>query len=155
MDAVSLLKKQHREVEGLFKKIEKTDDGDTRREVMQEIATKLEMHTKLEEEIFYPAVREVESKKAEEMVNEAFEEHGVVKLVLKQLPNVDPEDERFEAKMTVLKELVEHHVEEEEKEMFKLAQKLGKEELRALGEQMAGMMPAEEQEAQRGRRKAA
>jgi hemerythrin-like domain-containing protein len=70
------------------------------------------------------------------MVNEAYEEHHVVKLVLAEMPQVNPEDERFEAKMTVLSELVEHHVEEEEKEMFKLAQKLGKEELDELGEQM-------------------
>ena len=67
---------------------------------------------------------------------EAFEEHHVVKLVLAELPQVDPEDERFEAKMTVLSELVEHHADEEEKEMFKLAQKLGKDELEALAEQM-------------------
>jgi iron-sulfur cluster repair protein YtfE (RIC family) len=157
MDAVTLLKKQHREVEGLFKKIEKTEDGDGRRELMEAIKMRLEMHTKLEEEIFYPAVREVESKKAEEMINEAYEEHGVVKLVLEQLPSVDPEDERFEAKMTVLKELVEHHVEEEEKEMFKLAQKLGKDQLRELGERMAAQLPEEERPAERsrGRRRAA
>ena len=153
MDAVTLLKNQHREVEDLFKKVEKAKAPEMRRQLMHEISAKLEMHTKIEEEIFYPAVREIESKKAEEMINEAFEEHGVVKLVLKQLPSVDPEDERFEAKMTVLQELVEHHVEEEEKEMFKLAQKLGKAELRSLGEQMAGMMPAEAQP--KARRRAA
>ena len=153
MDAVALLKKQHREVEDLFKKVEKAKAPEMRRQLMHEISAKLEMHTKIEEEIFYPAVREIESKKAEEMINEAFEEHGVVKLVLKQLPSVDPQDERFEAKMTVLQELVEHHVEEEEKEMFKLAQKLGKAELRSLGEQMAGMMPAEAQP--KARRRAA
>ena len=78
----------------------------------------------------------VSGQKAEEMVLEAFEEHHVVKLVLAELPQVDPADERFEAKMTVLSELVEHHADEEEKEMFKVAQKLGKEELEALGEQM-------------------
>jgi hypothetical protein len=81
-------------------------------------------------------VRGLETRKAEEMVLEAYEEHHVVKLVLAELPRVNPEDERFEAKMTVLSELVEHHAEEEEKEMFKLAQKLGKGELEALGEQM-------------------
>jgi hypothetical protein len=70
------------------------------------------------------------------MVMEAYEEHHVVKLVLAELPRVNPEDERFEAKMTVLSELVMHHVEEEEKEMFKLAQKLGRNELESLGEQM-------------------
>ena len=154
MDAISLLKKQHREVEQLFKKVEKTDDGGQRRELMKEIASRLEMHTSIEEEIFYPAVREAPSKKAGEMINEAFEEHAVVKLVLRELPNVDPESERFEAKMTVLKELIQHHVEEEEKEMFKIAQKLGKDELRDLGEQMTSRMPADQQPPRQRRRAA-
>ena len=138
MKATDLLKRQHREVKGLFMKMEKTENAGERRKLMETIAQELQTHTTIEEEMFYPAIREVQSKKAEEMVNEAFEEHHVVKLVLAELPKVDPEDERFEAKMTVLSELVEHHVEEEEKEMFKLADKLGKEELSDLGEQMAG-----------------
>jgi hemerythrin superfamily protein len=136
MKAPDLLKKQHKDVKALFKKIEKTEDGRQRRPLMQEIATALQAHTTIEEEIFYPAVRGVGSKKAEEMVDEAFEEHHVVELVLAELPQVDPADERFHAKMTVLSELVEHHVEEEEEEMFKLAKKLGEDELEALGERM-------------------
>ena len=136
MDAMKLLKKQHKEVKALFKQVEKTDDARQRRRLMDEIATALEGHTTIEEEMFYPAVRELESKKAEEMVNEAFEEHHVVKLVLAELPQVDPADERFEAKMTVLSELVEHHADEEEEEMFKLAEKIDDEELEALGERM-------------------
>ena len=122
MKATDLLKKQHREVKGLFKKLEKTENGSERRKLMETLAQDLQMHTTIEEEIFYPALREVESKKAEKMVNEAYEEHHVVKLVLAELPKVDPQDERFEAKMTVLSELIEHHVEEEESEMFKLAE---------------------------------
>jgi hypothetical protein len=136
MKATDLLKKQHREVKNLFKKLESTDNARMRRQLMTEIARNLEGHTTIEEEIFYPAVRELESRKAEEMVLEAYEEHHVVKLLLAELPRVNPEDERFEARMTVLSELIEHHVEEEEKEMFKLAQKLGKAELDELGEQM-------------------
>jgi hemerythrin superfamily protein len=136
MNATDLLKRQHKEVRTLFKNIEKTENARERRQLMEEIAAALEAHTLIEEEIFYPAMRDVDSKKAEEMVNEAYEEHHVVKLVLGELPKVDPQDERFEAKMTVLSELVEHHVEEEEDEMFKLAKKLGKEELEALGTRM-------------------
>jgi hemerythrin superfamily protein len=136
MKATDLLKKQHKEVKSLFKKLEGTDNARMRRQLMTEIARALEGHTAIEEEIFYPAVRELPSRKAEKMVLEAYEEHHVVKLLLAELPQVNPEDERFEAKMTVLSELVEHHVEEEEKEMFKLAQKLGREELEELGEQM-------------------
>jgi Hemerythrin HHE cation binding domain len=140
MDPVKLLMKQHREVEALFKKIEQTEKADERKELMGQIKQKLELHTMIEEDIFYPAIRELDTDKAEEMVLEAYEEHHVVKLVLAELPKVDPEDERFEAKMTVLKELVEHHVEEEEQDkggLFKLAKKLGKEHLEELGDRMA------------------
>ena len=150
MRATDLLKKQHKEVKGLFKKVEGTENARERRRLMDEIATALEGHTLIEEEMFYPAVRGLETQKTEEMVLEALEEHHVVKLVLKELPSVDPEDERFEAKMTVLSELVEHHADEEEKEMFKQAQKLGKDELEALGRHMEQRF-----EAFRGQRKRA
>jgi hemerythrin-like domain-containing protein len=74
------------------------------------------------------------------MIDEAFEEHHVVDLVLAELPQVDPEDERFEAKMTVLSELVKHHVEEEEEEMFPMAEKkLGAERIKELGQQLEQM----------------
>jgi hemerythrin superfamily protein len=136
MKATDLLKKQHKEVKSLFKKIEDTDSPGQRRQMLDKVAKNLEGHTLIEEEIFYPAMRGLDTRKAEEMVLEAYEEHHVVKLVLAELPRVNPEDERFEAKMTVLSELVEHHADEEEKEMFKLAQKLGKDELEALGERM-------------------
>jgi hemerythrin-like domain-containing protein len=137
MKATDLLKKQHREVKALFKKVEKSENARERRQLMDQISQQLELHTQIEEEIFYPAVRE-SGKKAEEMIDEAYEEHHVVKLVLQELPQVDPEDERFEAKMTVLSELVQHHVEEEESEMFKIAEKgLGKERLTELGDEMA------------------
>ena len=139
MDPTQLLKKQHREVEALFRKVERTESPDDCRRLLGEIQEKLELHMRIEEDIFYPAVKGLETKKAEEMIHEAYEEHGVVKLVLSRLPEADPEDERFHAKMTVLSELIEHHVEEEEKEMFKLAQKLGDDELEALGERMASV----------------
>ena len=100
MNAIDLLKKQHKEVKSLFKKMADADSARECRQLLDEIASRLEGHTAIEEEIFYP------------------------------------EDRHFEAKMTVLSELVEHHVEDEEKEMFKLAQKLGKDELESLGEQM-------------------
>jgi len=136
MKATDLLKKQHKEVKALFKKVDDTENARQRRQLLDEISQSLEGHTLIEEEIFYPAVRGLETPKAEEMVLEAYEEHHVVKLILAELPLVDPEDERFEAKMTVLSELVEHHADEEEKEMFKTAQKLGKVELESLGRHM-------------------
>jgi hemerythrin superfamily protein len=143
MKATDLLKQQHKQVKALFKKIDNTENPRERRQLMEQIAQALKMHTKIEEQIFYPAVRGIETKKAEEMYMEALEEHHVVDLVLEELPRVDPADERFHAKMTVLSELVEHHADEEEDEMFPMAEKkLGSEELKALGarmEEMAGM----------------
>ena len=136
MKATDLLKKQHREVKALFGEAKKVKSPERRR-VLNEITEKLRAHMTIEEDIFYPAVRDIGTKKAEEMVPEAYEEHHVVALVLDELPEVDVDDERFEAKMTVLDELVEHHVEEEEHEMFKIAEKLGAERLTALGSEMA------------------
>ena len=139
MKASQLLKKQHREVEKLFATALKTEDPKVRRRTMDEIKSALEHHTSIEEEIFYPAVRELGTKKAEDMIGEAYEEHHVVKLVLGELPKVDPSDDAFEYKMTVLKELVEHHVEEEEDEMFPMAEKkLGDQRSSELAQQMAG-----------------
>jgi hypothetical protein len=145
MDPTQLLKKQHREVESLFKKVEKSESPEEARRLIEEIRANLELHMRIEEDMFYPAVRELPQKKAEEMVLEAYEEHGVVKLVLERLPEADPEDERFHAKMTVLLELIKHHVEEEEKEMFKLAKKLDEDDLEELGERMASEVEARQQ----------
>jgi hemerythrin superfamily protein len=132
-----LLKGQHREVKGLFKSVEGSKGARERRRLLERIGQALKIHTAIEEKIFYPAVREIGTGKAEDLVLESLEEHHVVDLVLAELPRVDPSDERFEAKMTVLKELVEHHAEEEEEEMFPVAErKLGEDQLRELGQQM-------------------
>ena len=152
MNAIDLLKKQHKEVKSLFKKMEKTGAGRERRELLDQIASALQGHTTIEEEMFYPAVKDLETKKAEEMVAEALEEHHVVKLVLAELPELDVEDEQFEAKMTVLSELVEHHADEEEEEMFKTAKKIGEDELEDLGTRMEARF---EEVAGQGRRRAA
>jgi hemerythrin superfamily protein len=136
MKATTLLRGQHKQVRDLFKKVENTESPDMRRRLLGRVEGELSAHTKIEEEIFYPAVRKLETRKAEEMVNEAYEEHHVVDLVLNELPQVDPGDERFEAKMTVLAELVDHHAREEEKEMFKIAEKIGRAELDDLGRRM-------------------
>lgn len=137
MKATVLLKRQHREVEKLFSQALKSDNAKTRQNARDAIIEALEKHTQIEESVFYPAVREVGTKKADEMVGEAFEEHHVVKLVLAELPKLDPGADNFDAKMTVLKELIEHHVEEEEDEMFPMAErKLGDERLTELGDEM-------------------
>jgi hemerythrin superfamily protein len=136
--ATGLLEKQHREVERSFKTALGTGDTRVRRAAMNDILRQLTMHTKIEETIFYPAVRGIGTKDAKDQILEAFEEHHVVKMILKELPKVDPKADTFKAKMTVLKELVAHHVEEEEKEMFPMAErKLGPERSHELAEQMA------------------
>jgi hypothetical protein len=142
MKATELLKRQHREVKRLFRETKKASSSGERRSGMNEIAAKLNAHMQIEEEMFYPAVAEIGTKKAEEIVPEAYEEHHVAKLVIRELPDVNPEDERFEAKMTVLEELIEHHVEEEESETFKLADKLGAERLTELGDEMEAAFEA-------------
>jgi hemerythrin superfamily protein len=143
MKATALLKRQHREVEKLFSTALKSENAKTRRQTMTEIVRALEHHTEIEEKIFYPAVREIGTKKTEEMIGEAYEEHHVVKLVLAELPDLDPTGENFEAKITVLKELVQHHVEEEEEEMFPLAdRRLGDERSSELADEMGGRRAA-------------
>ena len=139
MKAADMLKKQHREVEGLFKKVEKAEGADDRRQLMEQIKRFLEAHTTIEEEIFYPAYRDaVRSKGDRELYQEALEEHHVVDLVLPEIKGSDPSSEVFGAKAKVLKELIEHHAEEEEKDMFKRARRvMGAEQLRELGQRMA------------------
>ena len=135
--ATGLLEKQHRQVERLFAEALGTEDARTRRSATNQIIDKLTMHTTLEETIFYPAVRGIDTEEAKDMVLEAYEEHHVVKLILRELPKIEPKADNFEAKMTVLKEMVEHHVDEEEKEMFPMAErKLGAERSRELAETM-------------------
>src|SRR5438128_1422940 len=132
MNAISFLKNQHREVESLFKKIEKLGEGEGREKkaVFLEIATKLEHHAKIEEKIFYPAGEEVD----EDTTLESYEEHDVVRSLIKKIKKNAPGDDTFMAKVTVLQEIVEHHVEEEEKEYFpKCEKKFGKEKLEELG----------------------
>jgi iron-sulfur cluster repair protein YtfE (RIC family) len=138
MKATEFLKRQHRDVEKLFRQALKSESNTERRQLVQEIAAQLRMHTMLEEQIFYPAFRDgVGTKKAEERVLEAFEEHHVVDLVMAELAKIDASAENYHARLTVLHELVRHHVEEEEEEMFPTAEKkLEKETLTSLAEQM-------------------
>ena len=137
MKATELLKKQHRAVKKLFKDVESTENAKKRRTLLDEITQHLKLHTALEEGVFHPAVREFGTKKAEETIGEGVEEHHVVDLVLAELPKVDPEADTFVGKMTVLKEQIEHHVEEEEQEMFPMAEKrFGAEKSQELAREM-------------------
>lgn len=138
MDAINYLEKQHREVEKLFAGIEKTSTRakKERKALLDEITDKLKIHTKLEEQIFYPRGRKVDK----DLTLEARVEHDVVEDVLKMLAKTEPSDETFMAKITVLKELVEHHVKEEEDEYFPECRKsLGKDTMEELGEEIEAL----------------
>ncbi|MFE8602702.1 hemerythrin domain-containing protein [Archangium violaceum] len=139
-DAIELLKKQHREVEDLFEKFEKASEGKGEQVLMDlfaRIADNLAAHATIEEKIFYPSVYVGPTA---DKLQEAVEEHLAVKRVIADLLDMDPSDTQFKAKMKVLQEMVEHHVEEEEKQLFKSVKKLmTKEELAILGEQMEAM----------------
>lgn len=139
-DAIKLLKDDHDKVRDLFEQLMDTTERatKTRKKLIDEIAKEIKIHTTIEEEIFYPAFRDaIEEKEKKKMFHEALEEHHVVDLVLPEVRDADPSTVKFAAKAKVLKELVEHHADEEEKEMFKAARKvLDKEQLRDLGEKM-------------------
>jgi len=138
MNAIKLLKQQHREVEALFKQLEKAKSARPRQKAFEQIADKLAVHATIEERHFYPSVKR---RQTEDALLEAVEEHLGVKRVIADLLELDGNDETFEAKAKVLKDLVEHHVEEEEKELFPKVQKLlDADELEAIGEQMASTM---------------
>ena len=134
MDAFNLLKADHRKVEELFSKLENAS-GQAKLRVFEQIKTELELHTHIEEKIFYPALEK--PKQTHELTLEAYEEHDVVKKLLRELSRAKSPTEEWEAQAKVLQENVEHHVEEEENELFKKAQAaLSEEDIEALGEQM-------------------
>jgi len=134
MNAIDLLKSQHREVSKLFSQIEKAPTEE-KTELFEEIADKLAVHAAIEEHHFYPAVK---AKRTEDILLESLEEHLGIKRVIADLLEVDAEDETFDAKVKVLKEQVEHHVEEEESDLFPKVKKLfDKEQLEAIGQEMS------------------
>ena len=139
MDAISLLKTDHKTVEKLFKQYEKLGDNASvsKARVVESIIEDLAVHAAIEEQFFYPAARKDVPETTSEVL-ESLEEHHVVKWLLSELDGMEPSDERFDAKVTVLIELVRHHVEEEEGEFFpKVRKALGRKQLGQLGETMA------------------
>ncbi len=121
-DVFDSLKADHRRVEELFAQFEEADKR-KRVQIAEDVLRELTVHALLEEELVYPAVREVLEE--EDLVDEAIEEHHVVKLLIKELHKMKPGDERYATKLKVLGELVRHHVEEEENEIFPQAEEAG------------------------------
>ena len=152
MDAFQLLKEDHRKVEQLFQQLESARGSAAKLRVFEQIKTELELHTHIEEKIFYPATEE--PKETHDLTLEAYEEHDVVKNLLRELSRAKSADEEWEAQAKVLQENVEHHVEEEENELFPKAEAaLGEEEVEELGERMA--MEKERKQAGKSSKKSA
>ncbi|GAC1306129.1 MAG: hypothetical protein NVSMB10_10590 [Steroidobacteraceae bacterium] len=157
-DAVAMLKADHKKVKQLFAEFKKMKDGsdEEKSELVARVCNELIVHAVVEEEIFYPAVREAIDDA--DLMDEALVEHAAAKSLIEQLQGMEPEDDLYDAKVTVLGEQIEHHVEEEEGEMFKQA-KRSKVDTVALGEEMLtrkmammqelGMDAAEDDDAER------
>ncbi|WP_426361750.1 hemerythrin domain-containing protein [Streptomyces sp. E-08] len=138
MDAIVLLREDHKTVEKLFKRFEKTSDDDTaeRRRIADEVIEELTVHAWIEERFFYPAAREAAPDTTDHIL-ESIEEHHAVVWMLSEIKDMDPGDERFKAKMTVLMEQVRHHVEEEEQDWFPEVRKaMGRNRLTELGSEL-------------------
>lgn len=129
-NAIEMLREDHRKVQQLFEHFEQASDS--KEQICEQTITELETHTTLEEEIFYPAAQEQIEEK--ELIDEAQEEHHVVKLIMAELKKMGADDERFEAKFKVMSESVKHHIEEEESELFPMVE--DKLDLESLGQQM-------------------
>jgi hemerythrin superfamily protein len=136
-DAITILTQDHREVEKLFSDFEKLGEGSTQKKktLADQICKELNMHMAVEEELFYPSVKD-DVKDSEDLVNEAVVEHASAKDLMKQISTMKGDEELFDSKVLVLKELIEHHVEEEEDEMFPKVRKSSL-DLEALGEEIA------------------
>lgn len=136
MDALELLKQDHHKVRELFEQAEGTEDQKEKRRIFRDIKKELETHARIEEEVFYPAMQEHEE--LEDMVLESIEEHKQVKTLLREMDDLKPESDKFEPKLSVLMENVEHHAEEEEEgKMFpKVREIVAQETLDELGTEL-------------------
>ena len=133
-DAVAMLREDHKKVSALFEEFEKARSDRRKKEIVETICQELTVHTTLEEEIFYPAVKA--ALKDKELVPEAIVEHASVKDLIAQVRDQEPGGEEYDAKVKVMGEFVKHHVKEEQTEMFPKAKKAARLDLVELGQQM-------------------
>ena len=148
-DAIALLKEDHRKVEELFSQYEKASGDGRKEKLAKQICVELTVHATIEEEIFYPAC---DGKIEEDLLDEAYVEHDAAKVLIAQIQAGGPDDDFYDAKVKVLQEEIEHHVEEEEKRMegmFSQARKAGL-DMDALGEQLAARKAELMQQAESG-----
>ena len=132
-DAIALLKADHREVKAMFQEFEKTEDDDKKQALAAKICAALKVHTQIEEEIFYPAA--YEALEEDDLLDEAEVEHASAKDLIAQIEASSPAEPLYDAKVKVLGEYVDHHVQEEEKELFPECRDSDM-DLKGLGEQM-------------------
>lgn len=139
MNAIEILKKDHKEASALMDQIETADKGDrSAKELFNQLNQALTTHTQIEEQIFYPELKKFDETK--DLIPEAFEEHQEVKDILAEMSALSPKDDEFMNKLVELREGVDHHVEEEETEMFPKAEEvLGQSRLEELGRQLEQM----------------
>lgn len=138
MNIITILKADHKEVAALLKKLLKEKVDKSKESVFSQIYEALSLHAKFEEKTFYPAVKK--TAKTKDLVLESYVEHDVIKTLLSDIKKMSPKDELWKAKITVLHEVVKHHVKEEEEELFPKAKKiLGKEQLDSMGEKYLGL----------------
>ena len=133
LDAIHLLKEDHAKVKGLFEDFENTEDQKEQQDIAGKVIQELTIHAEIEEEIFYPAVREAIEES--DIMDEAEEEHHVAKVLMEELKHMDSSNEHFAAKFTVLAENVRHHIKEEEGDMLPKAKKADL-DMEQLGQQM-------------------
>ena len=141
MNALELLKTDHKNVKALFEKAERTENPKQQKQLFEQIKSELETHTHIEETVFYPAVAKNEELK--DMVLESLEEHKQVKTLLREMESLSADSEKFEPKLKVLMENIEHHaVEEEEGKMFpKIRKLMNAESLEKLGQELEAAKP--------------
>ena len=136
MDVFEILKQDHQKVSGLFDQIEATQDGATRRQLFTQIKQELDLHTQVEETILYPELKQADETR--EIAEEAYEEHAEAKQLLARIDQTPPTDSRFDDLLTELRTAIEHHVSEEEGEMFPKARKvLDQERIDQISQQVA------------------
>lgn len=140
VDAAEMLRQDHRKVKELFREFSELGDRaiKSKQRLAEQIFHELEVHTRLEEEIFYPKAREAQAE-LEDVVAEGYEEHHVADVLMEEIRALDPSDEAFDAKMKVLCESIHHHIEEEETELLPDAERALRDQMESITEQMRAL----------------
>lgn len=137
-NGAELLRQDHRKVKELFRQYSELGENahKSKQRLAEQIFQELEVHSRLEEDVFYPAAREADEEEVGEVVAEGYEEHHVADVLIAEIRQLDPSDERFDAKMQVLCENIEHHIQEEEEELLPQAERALRDQMDEITERM-------------------